>query len=166
MGQRLAIRSLLIVGIALVAAACGEGTPVPAEDSSVAATSTGASAVAEPPAEATPAASSTRVPTTSASTSTMGDSSGVPSTSSPVTTPVALDGPVVLRPDGLGSHAFMTPRREVEPWLTLELGPPARYAVQGPLLVTCGMPGCEERDGLWRPDAGLLVAFISRDITG
>lgn len=166
MDQRFTIRSLLIVATALVAAACGDGTAVPGKDNSVDATSTGVTAVAEPPTEVTPPASSTQVPASSASTSTMGNSPVEPSTSSPVTTPVLSDGPVVLRRDGLGPYAFMTPRSEVEPWLTLELGPPARYAVQGPILVTCGAAGCEEADVLWWRDAGLLVAFASRDLAG
>lgn len=166
MDQRLVIRSLLIVATALVAAACGDGTAVRGQNSSVVASSTGVTTVAAPPTVVTPAASSTQDPATSTSTSTMDSSVVDPSTSSPVTTPVPLDSPVVLRPDGLGPYAFMTPRSEVEPWLTLELGPPAQYAVQGPILVTCGAAGCEEADVLWWRDAGLLVAFASRDVAG
>lgn len=150
MDRRLVIRSLLTVATALVAAACGDETAAPGGDSSVVASST----------------SSTQVPATSVTTSTMGNSLVEPSTSSPVTTPVPSDAPVVLRPDGLGPYAFMTPRSEVEPWLTLELGPPTRYAVEGQILVTCGAAGCEEADVLWWRDAGLLVAFASRDLAG
>ncbi len=164
--RRLAIRSLLIASVASVAAACGDGTVAPGQDSSVVATTTGVTIVTEPPTEPTPPTSSTQAPSTSASTPTTDTSVVEPSTSSPVTTPIPSDAPVVLRPDGLGPYAFMTPRRQVEPWLTLQLGPPERYAAQGPMLVTCGMVGCEDGDVLWWRDAGLLVAFSSRDILG
>ena len=32
--------------------------------------------------------------------------------------------------------------------------------------MTCGAAGCEEADVLWWRDAGLLVAFASRDLAG
>ena len=166
MDPRLAIRSVLTVATALVATACGDGTAVPGQDSSVVASSIGVTTLAAPPTEVTPPASSTQVPASNASASTVGNSLVEPSTASPDTTHVPLDGPVVLHPDGLGPYAFMTPRREVEPWLTLELGPPTRYAVEGPMLVNCGAGGCEEGEVLWWRDAGLLVAFASRDLTG
>lgn len=166
MNERQGIRSLLIATTALVVAACGDATAGPGMNNSVVARSTVVTAVAEPPAEVTAPVSGTQVPVTSASSSTTSGSIDDVAPSSHVTTPVPPDARVELQPDGLGPYAFLTPRSEVEPWLTLELGQPEPYVDDGPMLVTCSMAGCVEGVVLWWRDAGLLVAFADRDLTG
>lgn len=98
------------------------------------------------------------------------EGTSVPGESVPVTsattstTDERVGASIVLRPDGLGPYDFMTPRSEVETGLTKELGPPERLPRS--MVVSCGSAGCERAEVLSWPDAGLLVAFVGRQVGG
>lgn len=80
--------------------------------------------------------------------------------------PNPVGGEIVLRPDGIGSHAFGESQSVVEAALTAALGTPEVVEPQSAPVSTCWRWGCSASTVLQWPDAGLLVAFSDRTADG